>query len=154
MYTRRTRAPLAPRAGRVPAYVLAAILALFVVCSVTRADEAPPEARASFDKAGIAREEGRLEQAAQLYRKAIDAAPLYYAAHAGYLAALRALGDTFAAQEMYADLVAKHSDAVELKAFAAAAKEPQAAVEATSGSGSNSGAPTCWPAIPRRANAP
>ena len=94
------------------------------------ADETPPEARAQFDKAEIAREEGRLEHAADLYKKAIEAHPLYEVAHVGYLASLRGTGDLFAAQDFYADLVAKHADSVELKAFAASTEEPDKAIEA------------------------
>ncbi len=107
-----------------------ALTTLLFIAPVAHAADVPQEARANYDKAGIAREEGRLERAAELYRKAIEAHPLYFEAHEAYLGCLRGIGDSFAAQELYADLVAKHADSIELRAFAAAAKEPPEAIEA------------------------
>jgi tetratricopeptide (TPR) repeat protein len=93
-----------------------------------RADEVgaglPQEARAAYDAAEIAREEGRLHDAADAYARAIEAQPLYLAAHAGYLECLRALGDTSRAAPLYAKLAAAHPDSVELRAFQAAAMPP------------------------------
>jgi len=109
-------------------------VALFAAALLARpamADtEVPAEARALFEKAEIAREEGRLEQAADLYKQAINLHPLYEAAHAGYLAALRGAGNLPAAQPFYASLTPKHPGSVELQAFAAAAQEPEAAIAA------------------------
>jgi len=127
---RDTRARGFVQACGAAARTLCVIAALFVLSATAHAADVPPEARASFDKAGIAREEGRLERAAELYRKAIDVYPLYLRAHAGYLASLRGIGDTFIARELYADLVAKHPDSVELKAFAASAQDTEAAIDA------------------------
>ncbi|MHC4937603.1 MAG: tetratricopeptide repeat protein [Planctomycetota bacterium] len=107
----------------------AAVLAALFISVAAFADEIPPEARSSYDKAQIAREEGRHDRAAELFRKAIEAHPLYEAAHVGYQAALRGTGDPFAARDLYADLVAKHGDSVELKAFAAAVQDPAQAIE-------------------------
>ncbi|MEM8886319.1 MAG: tetratricopeptide repeat protein [Planctomycetota bacterium] len=95
-----------------------------------RAQGVPPEARAAFDKAEIAREEGRLERAAKLYREAIDKHPLYIVAHVSYLASLRGTGDLFEAQDLYAGLVSKHADSVELKAFAASVQDPEQSIPA------------------------
>lgn len=90
----------------------------------------PPEARLLFEKAEIAREEGRLEQAADLYKQAIELYPLYEEAHAAYLASLRGTDNLAAAVPLYASLVGKHPESLELKAFEAAAQEPAAAVGA------------------------
>jgi tetratricopeptide (TPR) repeat protein len=109
----------------------AALALLAVVASLAGADTTiPPEARALFEKAEIAREEGRLTEAADFYKQAIDLHPLYEDAHGGYLAALRGTGDLAAAVPLYAGLVSKHPDSGELKAFEAAAREPAAAVAA------------------------
>ncbi|MHC4550118.1 MAG: tetratricopeptide repeat protein [Planctomycetota bacterium] len=80
----------------------------------------PAPARSEFDKAEIAREEGRLEDALGSYRKAIELHARYHAAHAGYLAALRGLGDLSEAEALYEKLVPQHADSVDLKAFQAA----------------------------------
>lgn len=90
----------------------------------------PPEARLLFEKAEIAREEGRLEQAADLYKQAIEAHPLYEEAHAAYLSSLRGTDNLAAAVPLYASLVGKHPASVELKAFEAAARDAAAAVGA------------------------
>lgn len=110
----------------------AVALALIVVAArAARADTTvPPEARLLFEKAEIAREEGRLEQAADLYKQAIDVHPLYEEAHAAYLASLRGTGSLAAAVPLYASLVGKHPESAELKAFEAAAQEPAAAAGA------------------------
>ncbi|MHC4849865.1 MAG: tetratricopeptide repeat protein [Planctomycetota bacterium] len=109
----------------------AAWAALFVALSgFAFADEVPPEARSQYDKAQIAREEGRHLRAAELFKKAIEAHPLYEAAHVGYQAALRGTGDPFAARDFYDDLVAKHASSVELKAFSAAVRDPAQAIDA------------------------
>lgn len=86
--------------------------------------EIPAPARSEFDKAEIAREEGRLEEAAGFYRKAIELHPRYFDAHAGYLAALRGLGDLSPAHTLYEKLVTDLPDSAELKAFQAAALDP------------------------------
>lgn len=104
---------------------------LALVATVAVADTTtPPEARALFEKGEIAREEGHLAEAAGFYKQAIEGHGLYEDAHAGYLAALRGTGDLSAAVPLYASLVTKHPDSVELKAFEAAAREPGAAVAA------------------------
>ncbi|MCK6461862.1 MAG: tetratricopeptide repeat protein [Planctomycetes bacterium] len=103
-----------------------ALVATFAVADTT----VSPEARALFEKAEIAREEGRLAEAADFYKQAIELHPLYEEAHAGYLAALRGTGELGTAVPLYAGLVAKHPDSAELKAFEASAKEPGAAVAA------------------------
>lgn len=90
----------------------------------------PPEARLLFEKAEIAREEGRLEEAADLYKQAIDLHPLYEDAHAAYLSALRGTDNLAAAVPLYASLVGKFPESLELKAFEASAQEPAAAVGA------------------------
>jgi len=90
----------------------------------------PPAARAHLDKAEIAREEGRMEDAAGLDKQAIEAHPLYTEAHVGYLASLRAMGDFGPAAAFYERLVADHADSIELKVFQAAAAYPSEAVTA------------------------
>jgi len=105
---------------------LAALLARVAGADTT----VPAEARALFEKAEIAREEGRLEQAAELYKQAIELHPLYEDAHAGYLAALRGTGDAGSAVTLYAGLVGKHPESTEIKAFQAAAQPPAQAVAA------------------------
>jgi tetratricopeptide (TPR) repeat protein len=102
------------------ALVVAALLARAATADTT----IPAEARALFEKAEIAREEGRLTEAADLYRQAIDLHALYQEAHAGYLAALRGADNLAAAAPLYAALVAKHPESAELRAFEAAAQEP------------------------------
>lgn len=114
---------------RFPAGACAFTLALLT--SLLPAQQAVPDAaRAAFGKAEIAREEGRLEEAVRLYREALDAAPLYVEAHAGYLAALRGQGDLFPARDFYGKLVGAHPESFELKVFQAAALDPADAVEA------------------------
>jgi len=93
----------------------------------------PPEARSLFDKAEIAREEGRLEEAAVLYRQAIGQHARYFAAHAGLLAAMRGLGTPEAAADLYPGLLAAHSDSPDLQAFAASTKPPDQAIIALTG---------------------
>jgi len=106
-------------------------VAIVLAASPARADTTvPPEARSAYDQAESAREEGRLEDAAKLYRQAIELHPLYLDAHVGYLAALRGMGDISSARAFYAELTSKNSDSVELKAFQAAAREPAEAVAA------------------------
>jgi len=90
----------------------------------------PPEARALFEKAELAREEGRLEQAIDLYKQAIEIHPLYEDAHAGYVASLRGTGKLAVAAPFYAGIVAKNPESVELKAFQASAQEPPQAIAA------------------------
>jgi len=102
-----------------------------LLAQAARADTTvPPEARLLFEKAEIAREEGRLEHAADLYKQAIELHPLYEEAHAAYLASLRGTDNLAAAVPLYASLVAKHPAAVELRVFEAAAHEPAAAAGA------------------------
>jgi superkiller protein 3 len=102
-----------------------------VVATLATADTtAPPEARALLDKADLAREEGRLEEAAGLYRQAIEKHGLYHKAHAGFLAALRGLGDMAPAAALYSRVCGDHPNSVELKAFRAAALDPADAVDA------------------------
>lgn len=114
------------RSRRALALALAVLLA-----SPARADTTvPPEARLLFEKGEIAREEGRLEQAADLYKQAIDLHPLYEEAHGAYLAALRGTDNLAAAIPLYASLVGKFPASVELKAFEASAQEAAAAVGA------------------------
>ena len=92
--------------------------------------EIPAPARSEFDKGEIAREEGRLEEATGFYKKAIELHPRYYAAHAGYLAALRGLGDLSAAHALYETLVQQLPNCYELKAYQAAALDPPERVTA------------------------
>jgi len=110
------------------AVALALVAAL--ACVAGADTTVPPEARALFEKAEIAREEGRLEQAADLYRQAIEIHPLYEDAHAGYVASLRGIGKLGTAAPYYAGLIVKNPESVELKAFQASALEPAAAVAA------------------------
>ncbi len=101
-------------------------LALFLVLVplVARADTTvPPEARAAFDKAELAREEGRFKEAAQHYLAAIQKHSSYYGAHAGYIASLRGRGDLFSAQSFYAGLCAKHPADIDLMVFKAAVSD-------------------------------
>lgn len=110
-------------------HLLAVGIAAAVLVSTLRADEtqAPAEARSEYDKAEIAREEGRLEEAVEHYKRAISLHPLYWQAHAGLLAALRGAGEPSRTSDLYDSLVADHPDSVELKAFQAAAREPEEA---------------------------
>ena len=103
------------------AFGLVALLATLAAADTT----VPPAARAFLDKADLAREEGHLEEAAGLYRKAIEGHGLYHQAHAGYLATLRGLGDMVPAAALYSRLVGEHPNSVELKAFQAASLDPQ-----------------------------
>jgi len=114
----------------VRAQIGALALVALIVCVAGADTTVPPEARALFEKAEIAREEGRLEQAADLYKQAIELHATYEDAHAGYLAALRGTGNYASAAPLYASLVSKHPESVDLKAFEAAARDPGAAVAA------------------------
>jgi tetratricopeptide (TPR) repeat protein len=105
-------------------------VAIFVAAPVAADTPIPPEARSRFDKAEIAREEGRMEDAAALYLKAIEAHPLYLKAHSGYLASLRGVGDLSPARSLYEKLTGEHAESVDLKICAAAALEPAEAIEA------------------------
>ncbi len=105
-----------------------ALAATLLLSPALAAPDVPAPARSEFDKAEIAREEGRLEEAAAFYRKAIDLHPLYFEAHAGYLAALRGLGDLSQAHALYARLVTSQPNSPEIKAFQAAALDPKEAV--------------------------
>lgn len=98
---------------------LAALFGALAALPVAADTTAPPEARSVFDRAEIAREEGHLEEAAKLYRQAIDAYPVYIAAHARYVAVLRALGDTGPGRGLYATLAPKYPDLIDLQAFQA-----------------------------------
>lgn len=109
----------------------AAFLAAALIWGSAWADTTIPDAaRAAFNKAELAREEGRLADALKLYREAIDAHGVYEAAHAGYLAALRGLGDTSPARPLYAELIDKHQTSVELQVFKAAVSEPETGLPA------------------------
>lgn len=101
--------------------LLAAALGLAV--SLASADVVP-EARSRFEKAEIAREEGRLEEAVQEYRAALEVDPLYVEAHVGYQEALRGLGDASPAREFLAKIASEHPDRPDLKAFHAASLVP------------------------------
>ncbi len=102
--------------------VWAAILsAAFPVAAAD--DTIPPQARNNFDKASIAREEGRLGEAATLLRSAIEEHPLYFAAHAAYLDVLRGSGRMSEAPGLYSALLEKNPASFELKVFAAAIKD-------------------------------
>ena len=103
--------------------------ALLTTLAVANPD-IPAPARSEYDKAEIAREEGRLEEASGGYRKAIELHPRYYAAHAGYLASLRGLGDLSQAHALYGKLVSQLPNSFEIKAFQAAALDPPEAVAA------------------------
>jgi tetratricopeptide (TPR) repeat protein len=107
--------------------VVAVALATTVVRAANPDAQIPPAARNSFDKASIAREEGRVQDACQLYRQAIEAHPLYWDAHASYLDCLRSLGQLSAARDVYAGLVEKHGGSFLLKVFQAASLEPDQA---------------------------
>ena len=107
----------------------AALVAAFFFAASAGADTTvPQEARAFLDKAEIAREEGRLEEAAGLYKQAIGKHATYWKAHAGFLACLRGTGDRGPAAALYSRLLADNPDSAELQAFAAAAKDPDDAV--------------------------
>ncbi len=107
---------------------------LVVVAALAGGDtNLPPEARSLFDKAEIAREEGRLEEAATLYRQAISQHGLYFNAHAGLLAAMRGLGTPEAAADLYPALLGANADSPDLQAFAAATKPPDQAILALTG---------------------
>lgn len=108
------------------AATLALVAALVRLASADQT--VPQEARALFEKAEIAREEGRLEQAAEAYKQAIEIHPLYEEAHAGYLASLRGIGNLGSALPFYSGLVAKNADSLELKSFQAAAQPAAQAV--------------------------
>ncbi|MHC4135983.1 MAG: tetratricopeptide repeat protein [Planctomycetota bacterium] len=110
-------------------FSVALATALLAALAVANPD-IPAPARSEFDKAEIAREEGRFEDATGFYRKAIEFHPRYYAAHAGYLASLRGLGDLSAAQAFYEKLVTQIPNSYEIKAFQAAALDPPEAVAA------------------------
>ena len=99
---------------------LAAVLGLSVALSADTT--VPPEARTQYDKGEVAREEGRLEEAAALYKQAIEAHPLYWQAHAGFLACMRGMGTYGPASGLYDKLVAAHPDSVDLKVYKAAAQ--------------------------------
>ncbi|MHC4957505.1 MAG: tetratricopeptide repeat protein [Planctomycetota bacterium] len=104
--------------------LLVAGLAIALSAVVAAGDTTvPPAARAFLDKGDLAREEGRMEEAAGHYKKAIEAHPLYVKAHAGFLASLRGMGDMAQAAMLYSRLIGEHPDSVELKAFAAASKD-------------------------------
>ncbi|MHC4932330.1 MAG: tetratricopeptide repeat protein, partial [Planctomycetota bacterium] len=105
-------------------------VAILVAAPVAADTPIPPEARSRFDKAEIAREEGRMEDAAALYLKAIDSHPLYLDAHSGYLASLRGIGDLSPARALYEKLTGEYADSVDLKICAAAALEPAEAIAA------------------------
>ena len=106
-------------------------LATAVLAGIALANpDIPAPARSEFDKAEIAREEGRLEEAVGNYLKAVELHPRYFEAHAGYLAALRGLGDLSPAHVLYGKLVKKIPDSPELKAFQAAALDPSESVVA------------------------
>jgi len=106
-------------------------LATAVLAAIALANpDIPAPARSEFDKAEIAREEGRLEEATGNYLKAVELHPRYVAAHAGYMATLRGLGDLSPAHSFYEKLVTKFPDSVELKAFQAAALGPSESVVA------------------------
>jgi superkiller protein 3 len=110
-------------------FSVALATALLVAPAVANPD-VPAPARSEFDKAEIAREEGRLEEATAFYRKAIELHPRYDAAHAGYLAALRGLGDLTQAGALYDKLVVELPNSCELKAFQAAALDSKESVAA------------------------
>jgi tetratricopeptide (TPR) repeat protein len=111
--------------------VFAALAAAGLWAGVARADNTvPAEARAEFDKAEVAREEGRLEEAAELYRKAIAAHPLYADAHAAYLATLRGMGDPSRGADLYAQLAVKHADSLDIQVYHAAFDTPENAATA------------------------
>ncbi|MFQ5845093.1 MAG: tetratricopeptide repeat protein [Planctomycetota bacterium] len=104
-----------------------ALLATLAAAADRPGAEIPPAARDSFDKASIARDEGRVQEACQLYRKAVEAHPLYWEAHAAYLDCLRGLGQLDAARDLYARLVQEHGASFPLKVFHAASLEPEEA---------------------------
>lgn len=104
---------------------LAAVATALLVAPAVAKPDVPAPARSEFDKGEIAREEGRLEEATAFYRKAIELHPSYFQAHAGFLAALRGLGDLSQAHALYARLVTKLPDSCEIKAFQAAALDPE-----------------------------
>lgn len=90
-------------------------------------DTIPPQASHNFDKASIAREEGRLAEAATLLRSSIEEHPLYFEAHAAYLDVLRGLDRLNEAHGLYSALLEKNPGSFELKVYAAATKDTQAA---------------------------
>lgn len=85
-------------------------------------------ARSNYEKAEIAREEGRLAEAVPFYKAAIEAFPSYVDAHAGFLECLRGLGDASAARELYATLAASNPSSLEVRLFRAASMPPQEAI--------------------------
>jgi len=106
----------------------ATLLTLFPLAA--RSDTTVPgAARAAFDKAEIAREEGRFKDAVGLYLEAIGKHPTYYAAHAGHIAARRGLGDLYPAQAFYEELTAKEPADVDLMVFKAVVSDPEKRVE-------------------------
>jgi superkiller protein 3 len=95
--------------------------------AVAAAPEISAEARSLYDKADLAREEGRLAEAAAAYAQALDKSGMYWEAHRAYLDTLRALGNYTGAAELYAKLRKRHPDEFELKIYQAAAQEPEVA---------------------------
>jgi tetratricopeptide (TPR) repeat protein len=104
----------------VRAPLLTTLLLAWALGGVVFAD-IPVEARSLFEKAELAREEGKLTDAAPLYKKAIELHPLYWKAHSGYLSALRGIGDFAQAAALYERLVADHPSEIDLKVLQAAA---------------------------------
>lgn len=109
---------------------LAALVAACLAASAWADTTVPPEARAFFSDAETARETGDFQKAADLYKKAIEKHALYWEAHAGFLASLRALEDMGPAVGLYARLVADHPDSIDLKAFQAASLDPEDGLKA------------------------
>jgi len=104
---------------------------LVALAVLSRADTTvAPEVRSLFDKAEIAREEGRLEEAAAAFRSAIEKEPAYLEAIAAYLDTLRGLGDTAPARDLLDKLAGERPDSAEHAAFRAAALPPADAVKA------------------------
>lgn len=112
-------------------YPILLVVLATVGSAIVHADTTvPAKARSLYDKAEVAREEGRLEEAVLLYKQAIEAHPTYWAAHAGFQAAMRGTGDRGLAPALYEKLIAEHPDAVDLKVYQAAALDVDDAIKA------------------------